>query len=264
MIGDLQSLLAPLTLIVIVSVALALLACHRDGKTWRCVAACLGVLVVYVPCTPLFANWVLGGLEHRAVALRRCAPPLPGSVIIVLAGGVHGDPAGPRDDLDLSDASIRRTLAATRLALRTPSAELVVSGGAGGKWREADLMATLARSLGLAAARVREDRDAMTTYGSAVDLRRQLAGDTRARYLVTSAYHMPRAWMSFHAVGLPVCAWPVDFRAFALQPWQMLLPQITALAKTGLALHEWLGMIVYQWVKFKGSEDSRGIVPASR
>lgn len=251
MIAQIESLFTPLAAATVASVSLAAWICWHCRSRWLCAAACANALLLYLPSTPLVANWALGTLEHRALALRRCGPPPAHSLIIVLAGGVHGHPAAPDDYQDLSQSSLRRVIAASRLALRSSGSTLVLSGGAGGRWREADLMAALARRLGVPAARIQEDRDSMTTYDSALNLRRMLAGNSHPRYLVTSAYHMPRAWMSFRHTGQAVCAWPVDFRAYPLEPLQMLMPQITALEKTGLALHEWAGMIVYRWFEFR-------------
>lgn len=251
MMAQLESLLTPLAAAAVASLLLAAWVCWRSPSPWLRAAACANALLLYLPSTPLFANWVLGMLEHRALALRRCGPPPKGSLVIVLAGGVHGHPAAPDDYQDLSESSLRRVIAASRLALRTPDSTLILSGGAGGRWREADLMAALARRLGMPEARIEEDRRSLTTYESAMDLRHMLSGNTHPRYLVTSAFHMPRAWMSFHRSGQTVCAWPVDFRAYPLTPLQMLTPQITALEKSGLALHEWAGMIVYSWFDFR-------------
>lgn len=208
-------------------------------------------LVCYAPTTPWFANWALGKLENDASALARCPQPPPASVIIVLAGGVRGEPRGPEDYEDLSLASLRRTLAASELALRTPRSRLVLSGGAGGRWREADLMAALAGRMGVPPSRLLEDRSAMNTYASALDVGAMLGGDRAPRYLVTSAFHMRRAWKSFRHTGQLVCAWPVDFRARPVDPAGMLLPQATALEKSALAWHEWIGTLAYEWLRFR-------------
>src|SRR3546814_1535478 len=69
-------------------------------------------------------------------------------------------------------------------------------------------------------------------------------GDGRPWLLVTSAWHMPRAVASFRAAGLEVLAYPVDFRT---EPARLHWPRDpgASLGLAGLALHEWLGLLVY-------------------
>lgn len=250
MMHGLGSLLTPLSLLVAGLFALAIVSCLRL-RPWRLKALVLGVaLACYLPTTPMVGNWAVGRLEDSARALAVCGPPPPGSLIVVLAGGVRGEPAGPDAYEDLSLSSLRRTLAAVALASHTPHARLLFSGGAGGRWREADLMAELARRLGVPASSIIEDRGSKTTYGSALNVAALIGSEHGPSYLVTSAFHLPRALASFRAVGQVICGWPVDFRVAAVHPSTMLLPRSTALAKTALAFHEWLGMLAYSWFRF--------------
>src|SRR3546814_12267301 len=55
---------------------------------------------------------------------------------------------------------------------------------------------------------------------------------------------MPRAVASFRAAGLEVLAYPVDFRT---EPARLHWPRDpgASLGLAGLALHEWLGLLVY-------------------
>jgi uncharacterized SAM-binding protein YcdF (DUF218 family) len=64
-------------------------------------------------------------------------------------------------------------------------------------------------------------------------------------YLVTHAWHMPRARQQFEAAGIQVVAAPTGFRA---RPWQgarSLLPHWTAVRDSYWAAHEWLGRLFY-------------------
>ena len=248
-----ETLIAPLGWIVAALVLLVVMAWWtRFPRRTLAVSATVVVVLIYLACTPLVANAFLAPLQAQARRdAARCGPPPAGTVFIVLAGGVDGEPDSARDVTELQLASLRRTIAATRIALRVPRATLLMSGGEGGRWREANLMDTLAQRLGFPAARILRDRDARTTFQSALDTARMLAGNPAPRYLVTSAYHMPRAYRSFVHSGQRVCALPVDFSKLPRHAVELLTPQTSALARLTLALHEYLGMLFYRWVKFQ-------------
>lgn len=209
-------------------------------------------LLYFLLSMPLTANLALGELEHVARQDQHCGPPPAGSIFIVLAGGIEGHPAQATDFTKLKLQSMRRLMSATLIALRIPNSRLLLSGGAGGRWREADLMGALAEQMGFPAARIQLDRASRTTYQSAQSVAKILSGDPKIpRYLVTSADHMPRAYMAFSHSGQRVCALPVDFNAIDQPPYEMLTPQLSALTKMARALHEYIGILFYYWVKFQ-------------
>jgi uncharacterized SAM-binding protein YcdF (DUF218 family) len=209
-------------------------------------------LLYFLLSMPLTANLALGELEHAARQDETCGPPPAGSIFIVLAGGVESKPAKSTDFAELKQQTLRRLLSATMIALHTPNSRLLLSGGAGGRWREADLMGALAEQMGYPASHILLDRESRTTYQSALNVAKILAHDSvMPRYLVTSADHMPRAYLAFRQSGQHVCALPVDFNAINQPPYEMLTPQLSALAKMTRALHEYIGILFYRWVKFQ-------------
>lgn len=221
------------------------------GLPWRGWAA-LGVLY-FALTLPLTADPAVALLQRRALALQRtCPPPPPGSVLIVLGGGAAAQAAAPDDVGALTQASIRRQLEATRVALQVPRSRMLISGGDGGRWREADLMAALAERLGFPGARITRDTASLTTWQSAVNTARLPADAPGApRYLLTSAVHMPRAAMAFAHAGQQVCALPLDMAVRDPRPYTRMIPQLTALAAMTGALHEYVGILYYRWVKFR-------------
>lgn len=229
-------------LLLVLSVLLAFRpqAGAARGLCWALTAAYFAV------GSPLGANQLVGVLEDRARQEADCAPPPAGSVIVVLAGGVSGEPDDPGAYERLSESSLRRTIPATKLGLAVPASTIVTAGGRGGAAREADLMASLAADLGFPAARIMRERESRTTIDSArrtATILRDLGA--RPAYLVTSAIHMPRARAVFRGAGLVTCAWPVDFRR-VYPPWpEALVPQITAVRKSAEALHEMVGHLGY-------------------
>lgn len=217
------------------------------------IGAVLLWLCGWVASAPLSANLALRTLERRASQdARTCPPPPPGSLFIVLAGGLRDRAAGPDDISALSGPSLRRTIAAVALARHTPHSRMLFSGGVGRRWREADLMADLAERMGIDAGRIERERDSSTTLDNARNVARILAHDRPGpRYLVTSAYHMPRAYLSFRHFGLQVCALPVDFRADVRYRPASLLPDLQSLRLMSYVLHEYLGELEYRWWKFR-------------
>jgi len=68
---------------------------------------------------------------------------------------------------------------------------------------------------------------------------------TCALPIFTSAWHMPRSVPEFVAVGCQVTPYPVDFRTGDATPWtEYSLARSVMLWQ--VALHEWLGLAVYQ------------------
>ena len=62
--------------------------------------------------------------------------------------------------------------------------------------------------------------------------------------LVTSAFHMPRSFGAFQAVGWDVIAYPVDFRtgpgtSVTFQPARSLL-------ELSMGMREWIALVVYR------------------
>jgi uncharacterized SAM-binding protein YcdF (DUF218 family) len=64
-------------------------------------------------------------------------------------------------------------------------------------------------------------------------------------YLVTHAWHMPRAKAAFEAAGLEVVPAPTAFRAWPSLSFGSFLPSARSLRESQWALHEWIGRAWY-------------------
>lgn len=215
------------------------------GARWLC--AGIAAFVMVTGC-PYVANKLLRSLEKdRDIARAQCAPPPPGSVLVVLAGGLDRAAADAGDLGRLSEESFRRTVAGVRLAKEVPDSVLLLSGGLGGRVREADLMGTLAAALGMPAQRLVLEREARSTYQNAMRLKPMIEGFRgRPIYLVTSAAHMPRAAAVFWSSGQPVCPLPVDFQHREPEGVDAIVPRVDSMLKTTEALHEMVGYLAYR------------------
>jgi uncharacterized SAM-binding protein YcdF (DUF218 family) len=65
-------------------------------------------------------------------------------------------------------------------------------------------------------------------------------------YLVTHAWHMPRAVFAFEHFGIEVVPAPTSFVARAEGNWRDFVPSAQASMLTYYAVHEWLGIAWYR------------------
>ncbi|MGV8856582.1 MAG: YdcF family protein [Pseudomonas sp.] len=197
---------------------------------------------------PLGPN-ALAMLENRFPQPRLDSDP---TGLILLGGAVDIHISGEHKAIALNEAGERLT-AFTGLALKYPSARLVVSGGAGhsaDQWTsrsESDWAVDALVSMGVPRSRFEIDNTSRNTCENAVESKR-IAGDLPSQQwlLVTSASHMPRAVACFRAVGFAVVPYPVDYRTLSTG-W--LHPPASAsigLSMLDLAAHEWVGLLTYR------------------
>jgi len=234
---------------------LAWLGCRRLG--WRLPARFfLAVLLLYggaILLTPL------PELSLRALENRFAVPPVAAGDIagIIVLGGATSDGAGAaaRGQPGLNDAAERLT---TALALHRamPDLPLVVSGFSGRLnprgWNEAEITGRLFEQQGLDPAGVRFEAESRNTAENARLTAAMVGAADRPWLLITSAWHLPRAVAAFRAENLAVLPYPVDYRT---APAQLVWPRDIggSLGLAGIALHEWLGMLVY-WLSGDGAE----------
>ncbi|MBK8481635.1 MAG: YdcF family protein [Proteobacteria bacterium] len=211
---------------------------------WLCVALAFVTLGLF-SCGAI-ANLLLAPLE-RAYPRSPALPTAPGA--IVLLGGTTDPETLARGPYELN-AAADRFVEALRLAQRYPRAVLLISGGSSALLqrteREADVLAPLARELGVTGSRLRIDNQARNTHENARYSAR-LLGDVRGPVLlVTSAFHMRRAVACFAKVGLKVVPWPVDYQQVTLSSARNWLPRAIALDRSTMALREYLGLLAYR------------------
>ncbi|MBZ8132542.1 YdcF family protein [Afifella sp. IM 167] len=196
------------------------------------------------------ANWLILPLENRFERPSADAPAPDG--IIILGGALSDRVSSLRGSgLELTEAG-DRVLAMIELARAYPKARIVFSGGTGllvldSPESEASLIGSVAEDLGLAPGRVELEPDSRNTAENARFSKRLVEPKPdETWWLVTSAYHMPRAIGCFRAAGFPVTAYPVDYRA-AADDWLLPFSRIGAgLERTDIAAREWAGLLAYR------------------
>lgn len=225
--------------------AVTWLAWRRVGRLARTVLVLAGVLILLL-CTPLGANALIRLVESRTTPAMRCdAAPADyrGAPIVVLSGGLREAPRAQDDYIALTPSSWRRLRGGVELWRGDTSAPMVISGGGPFETREATVLVNLARDWGVPAAQLRAEAQSANTWESATALRGTLPPRVR---VVTSATHLPRALEAFRAVGFQPCGHASDSAYVSPGSIGYLLPQLSAMAKTQLALYELAGTVSYR------------------
>ncbi|PYF03316.1 uncharacterized SAM-binding protein YcdF (DUF218 family) [Rhodopseudomonas faecalis] len=174
--------------------------------------------------------------------------------IIVLGGAINSDLSAARGVLEL-EASAERIVTVLELARRYPQARIVLSGGSANLLApgnaEAPFAGRLLQAFGVAPERIALESGSRTTTENAVQTKRLVAPKAGERWLlVTSAFHMPRSIGAFRAAGFEVEAYPVDWRTRGWNDlWWPFERLSMGLARTDLAVHEWVGLIAYRWAR---------------
>ena len=216
---------------------------HRAGvrMLW---AGLLAMVLLGVQAIP---DALLRSLESQYRAPDLGSTPFAG--VIVLGGALgHSDVYQAHGQVPLNQAAERFTVP-VGLMRRDPDLKLVFSGGEGRLLATGMTEAALARVFyeeqGVDLSRVILEDGARNTRENALNVAALLGDECRKPWLlVTSAWHMPRSMAEFEATGCNVTAYPVDFLTGSATPLTEYSLAHSAL-RWQMALHEWLGRLVY-------------------
>jgi len=230
--------LADAALLALLGLMCYLRGVHRSGRFLLMAAAALAYLCSLKPVGEL----LLEPLESRYHPLDPAALSAPVGYIVVL-----GADYAPGDEVPVSaalnDDGLKRIVEAVVLMRRFGIGRIVVSGGAPpGHVPSARGYAALARELGVAdAAIVISDRSLDT--GAEAHAVAKLVG-AQNFVLVTSAYHMPRAFQLLTRVGSHPIPAPCGQRVRPNRrfSWRSFVPTGDGLGDSERALHEYLGL----------------------
>lgn len=249
----------PSSLLLWLLVLPLLLACSpwRQHSRPVAIAVLAGICLLLIPP---WERWLMIPLEgaFQRVDMSQLSTPYG---LILLGGGLS-----PRADADALipgdlNAAGDRVVAAAILAQRWPEGPVILAGGLrapgiGGQLTEAAAMAQVLTRLGVAPARLMLEDTSRTTRENATNVVAMLAARPRPTAaepgatiasdrrwaLITSAAHMPRAWLAFAAAGVTVRPIPVDRRG---PPWPAWHAFGRRLALLDDATREYVGLLVY-------------------
>jgi uncharacterized SAM-binding protein YcdF (DUF218 family) len=161
--------------------------------------------LLYLLATPLFAGWALGLLTPPAIQRAHSEA----QVIVLLGGGT----IGPASEYAADTVSwLTRNGAAAKLHTQTKKPILVSGGSVAGKTTaEAKQMHAILSEEFHVPVRWVEDRS-HDTFTNALESARILAPlGIKTVYLVTHAWHIPRARLAFEYAGFEIIAAPTEF-----------------------------------------------------
>ena len=209
----------------------------------------LASVLLYLASTPFMAYKLIDPLQYQYKVLKEVPEGM--QAIVVLAGGRIPN-AREYTNLDTVNAtSLERIRYASRLS-KVHQLPVMVVGGSVHDEREsvARLMKNvLATDFGVEATWLEEK--SKNTFENAKFAKKVLKENSISNFLlITHAYHMPRAMWCFEDVGLQPVAAPTVFykRNTSAPEMKNYIPNVSALKKTRVAIHEYLGKLWYQYI----------------
>lgn len=242
MIALKELLVPPCGLVVLALIALAFSRRYARSARWIMGACVAGLYVLSMPMT---ASLLLQSLQPAYVDPRNHKDV---QAIVLLGGGTAGYAEEYGADI-VNSLSLVRLRYAARLH-RATGLPLLVSGGSvlGDTAPEAEqIRAVLTGEMGVP---VRwTEAKSVDTLTNALETARILkqAGITRV-FLVTHAWHIPRARLSFAHAGLDVIPAPTGFQTFTWRDMVLadVLPRASAFLNSYYFFHEAIGYAVYR------------------
>jgi uncharacterized SAM-binding protein YcdF (DUF218 family) len=239
-------LLTPPGVVIVLAVLGLVLQMRR--RSLGALVLWLSVVILFVMSMPITGNALLQGLEKSVAPLPRVDDIRSDGIeaIVVLGGGRAADQPQYGGDT-VNRFALERLRYAARLQ-RATGLPILVSGGTvfGSRTPEAELMRqTLARDFQVSVDWV-ENRS-RNTMENAVYSRAILEAAGKKRiWLVTDAWHMPRAYWAFRHAGIDAVMAPTGFTAELGGTLLDLLPTSNGIFWSGIALHERLGLMWYR------------------
>lgn len=201
-----------------------------------------GLAALYVLSMPLIAGTLLSALEVTSPATNNGG----GAAIIVLGGGKsHAAPEYGGDTI--IGASLVRLRYAAHLQRQT-GLPILVSGGSpeGSEQREAELMQHALQNEFSVPVRWAESGSINTLENARLSYRMLATENIRSIYLVTHAWHMPRAQLAFEAAGFQVIPAATGYTTRYRLTILDFMPDARALRDSALFFHEIIGIVWYR------------------
>lgn len=240
--SDLPSLLIPPAgLIWWLLLGLVVMRRHRR---FGLALASIGLGALYALSMPIVGGALIASLE--AVQPFSPGSPEPGAIIVLGADGERTpDPLVKAEPGPLS----MQRLAGAAIAARTTKLPVLITGGKVGEDEPAvaDLMSDLfsdAFGLPVQWREVEAENTCQNARYSAAILRK--AGISSA-LVVTHAWHMPRAILSFRQAGFAIVPAPLHGDRHEIREVSDFLPHTAAWVRSFYAIHEWIGLLAYRF-----------------
>ncbi len=223
---------------------------HRTGRTVVFSLVCL----FYLSTTPFMAGEVMARLQPYA-PLKLDEPQADAGAIVVLGAGIYFSapeywrPGAPPFGVDVADGLSLQRLAYAAYLAKATGKPILLSGGASDPRTHRSvtdaMRTTLIQNFGITPRW-------METLSSTTMSNAQYSADILKRegihrvFLVTHAWHMPRAVLAFEHAGLEAVPAPTAFVSRSGWLWEDFIPSAQAFQLTYYGLHEWAGIVWYR------------------
>jgi uncharacterized SAM-binding protein YcdF (DUF218 family) len=234
-------LLPPLDLLLITLSGLLLWREHPRAARILLTSA---FILLWLLSTPFLAEAMLHSLEDHT--LKPNGNTAPADAIVVLSGGTYFNAPEYGGDT-VSTTSLQRLRYAAKL-YRDFNKPILLTGGTptGSGISEAGLMKrVLEQEFNIPVQWVEEQSD-NTLESARYSYRLLQKSGIRRIYLVTHAWHMPRAMQAFQAAGFQVVAAPTAFTTRSQNDLLVFVPSASALRDSKIYLHEMIGILWYR------------------
>ena len=242
-------LLPPLSLLILFIAGLVLLFIRPASG--RIVLTAASILL-WIVSTPYFAEGGMRWLEKGVIPLPDKHPSA--DAIVILGGGTyfHAPEYAGRDTVS-ADTLLRLRYGA-RLQRETGKPVLVTGGKPlGNSLSEAEQMQEILEQDFHVAVRWTEN-ESSNTFENANNSFRILQREGIHRiYLVTHAWHMPRAAQAFRRAGFEVVEAPTAFSTRYRTDLLAFLPRAESLQDSNIFIHELIGLLWYRvkWMTYE-------------
>jgi len=210
--------------------------------------------LVYLSTTPFVAGELMAPLQpYQAVDPRERRPDI--GAIVVLGAGVNSSapeywqPGAPSYGVDVADALSRERISYAAYLANETGKPVLLTGGSSWlpRFRSVAqaMKSTLERDFGLEPQWM-ETRSTTTMENAEYSAALLHSAGIGKVYLVTHAWHMPRAVFAFEHFGIEVVPAPTSFVSRADGNWRDFVPSAQASMLTYYAVHEWLGIAWYR------------------
>lgn len=234
-------LLPPLSLLLVLGLGIFLL--YRRRKSAK--AAFLGTFVlIWLATTPYVAESGLHLLEARTAALDTSRQA---DAIVILGGGTYFHAPDYAGQDTISEQTLVRLRYGARLQRETGE-PILVSGGKplGNRLSEAQQMKAALEQDFRVPVRWTEDTSDNTFENAHHSFGILQHQGIRRIYLVTHAWHMPRAAKVFRRAGFDVIEAPTGFTTRYRTDLLAFLPRAESLVDSKIFVHETIGLLWYQ------------------
>jgi uncharacterized SAM-binding protein YcdF (DUF218 family) len=234
-------LLPPLSLLLLAAFGFALW--HKRPAIARSLVA-LSFLLLWLLSTPFFAESMLHGLEGEPYVTDTKKPLA--EAIVVLGGGTYFHAPEYGGDT-VNDLTLQRLRFAAKLQRETGK-PLLVTGGKplGNVSSEAAQMKQVLEQEFNVPVQWTEGESGNTSENARLSQEMLKPAGINRIYLVTHAWHMPRAVQAFQKAGFTVVPAPTAYTTRYQLDLLAFIPNAYALRYSRIFLHELVGILWYQ------------------